>query len=176
MSVCTIWRQLLAAGYWSQRSARCPRLTLEHKRRRREWKRRHRVWDPRQRRHRIFSDESQFSLYQNDGRVRIRCRQGERQVDARLQPNDRKRGPSVMVWGARHHGGMGELVVVDGATNRHRYIQILRNQMLPWATGIFGHNFAYVQDNAPPIQHVTQQPFWITRMLRSWTGQLGVQT
>ena len=55
-----------------------------------------------------------------------------------------------MVWGAIHHGGRSELVVVDGAMNRHRYIQILRNQMLPWATGVFGRNFVYVQDNAPP--------------------------
>ena len=29
--------------------------------------------------------------------------------------------------------GGGEMVMVDGAMNRHRYIQILRNQMLPWA-------------------------------------------
>ena len=47
-------------------------------------------------------------------------------------------------------GGRSELVVVDGAMNRHRYIQILKNQMLPWAKGVFGRNFVYVQDNAPP--------------------------
>ena len=47
-------------------------------------------------------------------------------------------------------GGGCELVVVERAMNRHRYIQILGNQMLPWATGVFGHNFVYVQDNAPP--------------------------
>ena len=46
--------------------------------------------------------------------------------------------------------GRSELVVVDGAMNRHRNIQILRNQMLPWATVVFGRNFVYVQDNAPP--------------------------
>ena len=40
--------------------------------------------------------------------------------------------------------------MVDGAMNRHWYIQILRNQMLPWATGVFGRNFMYVQGNAPP--------------------------
>ena len=55
--------------------------------------------------------------------------------------------PPCLVGGG---GGGGELVVVDGAMNRHRYIQILRNQMLPWATGVFGRNFVYVQDNAPP--------------------------
>ena len=52
--------------------------------------------------------------------------------------------------GAIHHGGRSELVVVDGAMNCHWYIQILRNEMLPWATAVFGHNFVYVQDNAPP--------------------------
>ena len=49
-----------------------------------------------------------------------------------------------MVWGAIHHGGRSDMVVVDGAMNQHRYIQILRNQMLPWATRVFGRNFVYV--------------------------------
>ena len=40
--------------------------------------------------------------------------------------------------------------MVHGAMNQHRYIQILRNQMLPCATGMFGRNFVCVQDNAPP--------------------------
>ena len=55
MSVGTIRRRVLAAGYWSRHPARCPRLTLEHRRRCREWGRRHKVWDLRQWRHCIFS-------------------------------------------------------------------------------------------------------------------------
>ena len=148
MSIRTIRRRLLAAGYWSRRPVGCPRLTLEHRRRRREWWRRHRVWDLRQWKHCIFSDESRFSLY-NDGRVLVRRRQGERLVDASVQPNDGNRVPSVVVWGAIHHGRRSELVVVEGAMNRHRYIQIVRYQMLPWATGVFGRNFVYVQCLAP---------------------------
>ena len=41
----TINRRLLTAGYPSHRPARCPRLTREHRRRRRQWARRHRDWD-----------------------------------------------------------------------------------------------------------------------------------
>ena len=141
MSVRTIRRQLLAAGYWSRRPARCPRFTLEHRRRHREWGRRHRVWDLRQWRHCIFGDESRFSLYHSDGRVQVRRRQGERLIDACIQPNDGNHGPPVMVRGAIYHGGRSELVVVDGAMNRHRYIQILRNEVWPWATGVFWRNF-----------------------------------
>ena len=55
-----------------------------------------------------------------------------------------------MVWGAIHHGGRSELVVLDGPLNRHRYIRLLRDSMLPWATGLFGRTFVYAQDNAPP--------------------------
>ena len=144
----TIQRQLLATRYWSRRPARWPRLTLEHRRRRREWERRHKVWDLRQWRHCIFSDESRFSLYHSDGRVRVRRRQGGSLIDACVQPNDGNRGPSVMVWGEIHHGGRSELVVVDVAMNRHRCIQILSNQMLPWATGVFIRNYVCIQDNA----------------------------
>ena len=95
-------------------------------------------------------DESRFSLYHSDGRVQVRGRQRERLIDACVLPNAGNLGPSVMAWGAIHHGGRSELVVVDGAMNPHQYIQILRNQMLPWETGVFGRNFVYIQDNAPP--------------------------
>ena len=96
MSVRTIRRQFLAAGYWSRRPARCPRLTLEHRRRRREWGRRHRVWDLRQWRHCIFSDESRFSLYHSDGLGRVR-RQAERLIDACVQPTDINRGQHTLL-------------------------------------------------------------------------------
>ena len=176
MSVWTVRRRLLDSGYWSGRPAKCPRLTLEHRRRRREWGRRHRVCDLRQWRHCMFCDESRFSLYHSDGRVRVHHRQGERLIDACVQPNDGNRGPSVIVWGAIHHGRRSELVVVEGTMNWHRYIQTLRNQMLPWATGCLDVTLCMSKTMSHPIQHVTRQPFWINRMLRSWTGQLGIQT
>ena len=148
MSVGTIRKRLLAARYWYRRTARCPRLTLEHRRRRRVRGRRHRVWDLRQLRHCIFSDESRFSQYHSDGRVRVRRRQGERLIDACAQPKDGNRGPSVMVLGAIRHGERSELAVVDGAMNRHRYIQILLNQIMPWATGpwAMGHGLQFGQE------------------------------
>ena len=178
MSVRIIRKRLLATRYWSRPPARCPRFTLDHRRRHRGRGRRHRLWDVRQWRHCIFNDESQFSLYHSDGRVQVRRRQVERLINACVQPNDGNCGPSVMVWGAIHHGERRELVVVDGAMNRHRYIQILRNQMLPWATGVFGRNFVYVQDNALPhtardtAAFLDQQDFEVM----DWPARSSVQT
>ena len=105
MSVRTICRWLLTTRYWSRGPTRCPRLTMEHRRRRHEWMRRHRVCDLRPWRYCIFSDESRFSLYHSDGRDRVCHRHGERLIDACVQPNDGNRGPSVMAWGAIHHVG-----------------------------------------------------------------------
>ena len=79
------------------------------------------VLDLRQWRACIFSDESRFSLYHSDGRVWVQHRQVERLIDPCAQSTDGNHGPS----------GRGELVMMDGAMNRHRYIQILRNQTSP---------------------------------------------
>ena len=178
MSVRTIRRRLLVTGYWSLCPARCPRLTLEHRRRRHDWGRRHRLWDLRQWWHCIFSDESRFSLYHSDGRVRVRRRQGERLTDACVQPNDGNRGPSVMAWGAIHHGGRSELVLVDGAMNQHRF-----GTSRSWGIkccharrGCLDVTLCASKSMPRPIQHVAWQTYWTNRMLRSWTGQLGVQT
>ena len=141
MSVWTIQRRLLATGYWS-------RFTLEHRQRHRELG--VEAQSVGQWRHCNFSDESRSSLYHSDGRVQVPRGQGEWLIDACVHPNDGNRGPSVMVWGAIHQRGRSEVVVVDIAMNRRWYKRILKNQMLPWATGVFGRNFVYVQDNAQP--------------------------
>ena len=62
-SVHTINWRFLPAGYTSRKHTRCPRITWEHRRRRRQWARRRRDWDLRHCRHCVFSDESHFKLY-----------------------------------------------------------------------------------------------------------------
>ena len=119
----------------------------------------HKVWD-----------ESRFSLYHSDGRVRVRRSQGEGLIDAYVQPNDGNRGPSVMVWGAIHQGGgvswswwMEPWTVIGIKCCHGRRVCL----DIPLCTS---------KTMPRHIQHVTRQPFWTNRMLRSWTGQLGIQT
>ena len=81
VSVRTVQRCLIAAGYHSRRPARCPRLTYDHRQRRRVWARWHRNWNHQHWSHVIFADESRFSLYHCDGRARVRRHVGERRVD-----------------------------------------------------------------------------------------------
>ena len=149
MSVRTIRRWLLATRYWSWCPARCPRLILEHGPCHREWGGGTECGTS-DNGDNVSSVMGPDLLYHSDGQVWVCHKQGKRLIDDCIQPNDGNHGPSVMVCGAIHHEGRSELVVVDGAMNRHGYIQIMRNQMLPWATGLFGRYFVYVQDIALP--------------------------
>ena len=71
----------------------------------------YRRWNLRHWRRCVFSDESSFTLFHRDARVRRR--QDERPIDVCILPVDDNCGPSVMVCGVIHHGGRSKLVVLD---------------------------------------------------------------
>ena len=154
-SVRTVRRRLKSAGLNACRVAKCPALTRLHRQTRVQWCQRHSNWEEGHWRHTVFSDESRFTLYSNDGRRRVRRRRGERLLECCVAQNHGNRGPSVMVWGAIHHGDKSELVILDRTLNQYGYIDILRDNMLPFARRTFQHNFVYVQDNATP--HVARR-------------------
>ena len=175
MSVRTIRRRRLAIGYWSRRRATCPRLTLEHRRRHCEWGRRHRVWDLRQWRHCIFSDESRFSLHHKDGRVRVRRMQGERLIDACVQRNEivaRQSWYGVQSTMGEEWAGRGGWSHEPASVHQDPE----ESNVAMGDGGVWTELCVRPRQIPCTIQHVTRQPFWTNRMLRSWTGQLGVQT
>ena len=79
----------------------------------------------------------------------MRRRQGEDMLEQCVDENHGRRVPSIMVWGAMHHGGKSDIVVVEGTLAQMQYIDILRNTCLPFARATFRENFVLVQDNAP---------------------------
>ena len=95
--------RLLAAGYQFRRPARCPRLTVDHRQCRHVWGRTHRIWNLRHWRQCVFSEESRSTQFHSDGCARVHCRQGERPIEACIQPLDGNHRPSVMVWSVIHH-------------------------------------------------------------------------
>ena len=159
----------MTAGYWSRRRASWHRLNLDNRHHRHVWERMQRRWELRHWRH---CDESCcFTVI-----VVLVCR--NRLIDACIQPTDDNCGPFVMVWGAIHHGGRSELLVLDGTLNCQCYIR-LWNSKLACATGVFGQNSVYVQNNATPHRArdttVLLLFFCQNRIWRSWTGRFGVQ-
>lgn len=145
----TVNRRLISMGYRARRCAVKPKLTPRHKRDRLAWARQYRNLTVQHWQHVIFGDESRFLLYPVDGRLRVRRRAGERLMDDCVQPRVAGGGGSVHVWGAICADGKSQLVILDQNVTGAVYTQILDQNLVPWARGLFGNNFRYQDDNAP---------------------------
>ena len=65
----------------------------------------------------VFSDESRFCLFHNDGRAGVWREVGERYNVDCLKPTVQGGGGSVMMWGCISWEGVGPLVLVEGRLN-----------------------------------------------------------
>ncbi|XP_064614483.1 uncharacterized protein LOC135478141 [Liolophura sinensis] len=68
-------------------------------------------------RHVIFSDESRFVVYREDGRVMVRRQAHEALNEDCIMPRVQGGGGGVTVWGAFHSTGKCDLHVLDGHMN-----------------------------------------------------------
>ena len=59
-------------------------------------------------------------------------------------------GPILIVWDTFHASGKSELVVVDVKVSQQHYIDIWRQNLLPWARATFPRNFVFVHGNVTP--------------------------
>jgi transposase len=121
MSRYTVRRRLRAAGIHSRRPRRGAVLTPRHKRARLQWAQARagnniRYWN------RVrWSDESRFTLYHVDGRVRVWRRRGEEHLPECVLPAPQAFGGSVMVWGMMSGNTKSPLLTINGNLNGQRY-------------------------------------------------------
>lgn len=148
VSVQTIRNRLHDQGLRSRKPAMKPKLTVRHKLARIRWARAHERCTHAQWTNIIFTDESRFLLYGNDGRQRVWRRTGERYADCNVQPRCQAGGGGLMVWGGISVRGKSNLVFVDGNLNSRRYIdQILTPVVVPYMQA--RPNMTLMDDNAP---------------------------
>lgn len=55
----------------------------------------------------------------------------------------------IMVWGCMSANGVGRLLIVDGAVNATKFIDILQNCIVLLAQQLFPHQFLFQEDSAP---------------------------
>lgn len=158
--------RLLNAGYFARRPVRKPILQPRHRLARLEWSRDHLNWQHAHWQHVVFSDESRFLVYPQDGRVMIRRQTHESLNEDCVLPRVQAGGGGVTVWGAFHSTGKCDLHVLEGNLNQHQYRRILETKMLPFARQHFRANFVFQDDNATPHR---------TQMIRDFLEQEGVE-
>lgn len=119
-------------------------------------------------RHVIFSDEFRVTLFKCDSRVIVWRQENERYSPECMQIVRPQNRVGLMFWGCIGYGGRGHLVEIDGNINRHVYIQVLQDHLMPSAIEIFNEPapvFVFQHDNAPPhragdtVAWLDQQPF-----------------
>ena len=144
----TIRNRLRAANLNSRCPALKPCLTQRHRQARYQFATQHLRWNQRNWRMVLFSDESRFIVNQNDGRIRVWRRVGERYADpCVIERNNSDRG-GVMVWGGISWSGKTELVFIYGRLNEQRYINdILTPHVIP-ALQAIGNGAIFQDDNA----------------------------
>ena len=99
--------------------------------------------------HIVFSDESRFLLYRQDGRVRVLTQAHEALLDECVLPRVEAGGGGVTIWGAFYSRGKSEIHVLDGNVNQCQYIRVLETKMLPFARKDLQANFVFQDDNGP---------------------------
>ena len=108
-----------------------PKLTRRHKQLRLDFAREHQDWTWVDRSVVIFTDESRFTLFRNDGRTYVRRCVGEALLPECIAPTVKFGGGGVMVWRALTARGPGLLKTVCGNLNGVQYIDILGDCMVP---------------------------------------------
>jgi hypothetical protein len=124
-----------------------------------EWCREREKWDEQWKKV-VFSDESRFSPFHNDGRDRVWRRNGERYCTECLKPTVKFGGGSVMVWGCMSWWGVGPLVVVEGTLNQDRYVSLLSDHAVPHLKKVDEQcpGVIFQEDNAPC--HTAEYATW----------------
>ena len=136
---------------WTLMPLRRLPLSRDHQRLRLQWARERRHWRA-EWKNVVFSDESPFKMFYNDGSIRVRRYTGEHILRACILKRHRGPTPIVMVWGAIGYNMRSRLLRIEDDLNTNRYIgDVLQPEVMPLlqATphGIFQ------QDNAR--SHVT---------------------
>ena len=150
LSTSTVQRRLRGAGLFGRKPRRKPRLTPKHKRDRLAFARAHKDWSTEEWARIMFSDESRFLLYTNDGRVYVRRMKGEEFSERCIQKTCKFGGGGIMVWGCFCWSGVGLLCKVSGNLKTDSYIDILENALIPSVDLHSLHSgWTFQQDNAP---------------------------
>jgi len=148
----TMQETLYEMGYNSCTALRKPSVSEKNRKIRLNWARERRLWTIDNWKKVVWSDESRFTMFQNDGKIRVWRLVEEKYNINCLVPTMKHGGGGIMMWGCFSWFGLGPLVRIDGRINSERYIEeILGYHVIPFLENFEEENGEYLfqQDNAP---------------------------
>lgn len=148
LSARSVYRRLREKMLRKYKPLKKPLLTPQNKRVRMHWAMARCHWREHQWNRVVWSDESRFRIYSNDGRIMVWRERLQRYNPRFVIPTVQGGGQSIHVWGAIWKGGRSRLIVLNRSVTAANYCNTLtrffdENDDLPG-------NFIFQQDNAPP--------------------------
>ena len=148
----TIKRYLHRNGIRSYIAASKPYLTSKHIAARLNWCITRQQWSMQQWKNVAFSDESSFTLKPIKNHSRVWRLNNTRYANRNMVPTFKSGFVSLSVWGLFSSKGRSPLIRITGTLNQHKYIEILKQYVLPFkAQNHSGSNeFIFQHDGCGP--------------------------
>lgn len=110
----------------------------------------------------LWSDETKVNRMGPDGRVFVHRPKRQALNPRYTQKTVKHGGGSIMVWGSFSWHGVGPIVKINGKMDRYQYLDILKNQMEPYAFENMPVSFTFMHDNDP--KHTS-------KLVKEWFSQ-----
>lgn len=153
VSTRTIRRRLVEKGRRARAARRVPLLRSRHRKNRITFAKLHIEWVGKEGikkwRNILFSDESKFMLFGNDGKTTVRRPINEAFNPAYTKKTIKFGGGKILVWACFSWYGVGPIHLIDGIMTKEDYINILEDTMLPFAEWNMPLKWVFQHDNDP---------------------------
>jgi len=129
-----------------------PKLKPEHVAKRLKWAIAHKDWTAQDFEKVIWSDECSVEKSKDPRKQWVFREPGEKWLADCIQPKEKDKGISLMVWGCFWRKRKGPLVPITQNINKTRYIRLLRRYLFPVIDQMFSfgmQDILFQQDNAP---------------------------
>ena len=120
----TVRRELKKMNLGKRNPIRKPLVSAANRKKRLLFAREHQNWTVEDWKNVMWSDESRFNLFQNDGRVKV-WRQPHEALDSScITPTVQASGGSVMIWGCFCWHGHGSATLCSNKMTSQDYLQV----------------------------------------------------
>lgn len=149
ISISTSRRILHKYDYFGRIGKRKPFVSENNRQKRLKWCRERKFWNE-EWDNIIWSDESRYLLFENDGQQWVWREPHEKYDVDCLVPTVKSGNNGVMIWGCFVKNKLGPLVVLDGKITGEVYKNLLDSHLLPFIESLDETiTFSFQDDNAP---------------------------
>lgn len=149
ISAPTIRRRLVEGGLHGRISRKKPLVTQKQRTKRIQFAKSHADWTTNQWKFIVWSDETKINRIGQDGARHVRRPKGQAFNPRYVVPVVKHGGGSVNVWGCFSWNGVGPIHRIEGTLTAEKYVDILKNVLVPWADENMPVIWKFQQDNDP---------------------------